>query len=72
MTDQKTLNHAFARSRSNGGLAVVDVSFLRNVLSDCKIKLGIYRAQSGGQYFGGMEYTALIRNIDEASKLLDG
>ncbi len=38
---------------------------LRVTLKAAKEKLNLYRAQHSGEYIGGMEYTALIREIDE-------
>lgn len=34
------------------------------MLADCKEKLGFYRQAWGGEYVGGIEYTALIKRID--------
>jgi hypothetical protein len=37
----------------------------RGVLQAAKQKLMLYRAQHSGEYVGGMEYTQLMRMIDE-------
>ena len=35
-------------------------------LMSAKLKLKFYREASGGEYVGGTEYTALVRQIDDA------
>ena len=35
------------------------------VLSNCKTKLQLYRANMNGEYLGGVEYTELIKRIDD-------
>ena len=42
------------------------VDALRTALGYAREKLEFYRAQHSGEYVGGIEYTALIRMIDEA------
>jgi hypothetical protein len=39
---------------------------MRQVLLDCKEKLELYRAQHSGEYVGGVEFTRLMRKIDQA------
>lgn len=41
---------------------------LCNALKAAKEKLELYRSQHSGAYIGGVEYTALIRQIDDALK----
>jgi hypothetical protein len=41
------------------------ISRLRGTLVAAKQKLGFYRREHGGEYVGGVEYTELIRQIDE-------
>lgn len=38
----------------------------RELLIECRCKLQLYREQHSGEYVGGMEYTALRREIDKA------
>lgn len=38
----------------------------RHALMLAREKLAIYRAAHGGEYLGGMEYSALMKLIDEA------
>ncbi len=38
----------------------------RMALMKAREKLVLYRAQHSGEYIGGMEYTALLKLIDEA------
>ncbi len=44
---------------------------LRTALGYAREKLELYRAQHSGVYVGGIEYTALMRMIDEALRLPD-
>ncbi len=47
--------------------AVVDRSAKRRLaLMQAREKLALYRAEHSGEYIGGMEYTALLKLIDEA------
>lgn len=39
---------------------------LESVLLRAKEKLRLYREASTGEYVGGLEYTELVRRIDEA------
>lgn len=39
---------------------------LRKALLLAKEKLALYRAAHGGEYVGGLEYTALVKLIDDA------
>lgn len=55
-------------SSSNALLSADDRAELERVLTACKTKLEIYRAHTDSTYKGGMEYTALIRLIEETSK----
>jgi len=43
-----------------------DQAELAELLKDCKAKLAFYRANAAGEYLGGVEYTKLIRRLDEA------
>uniref|UniRef100_A0A6M3LUC0 Uncharacterized protein n=1 Tax=viral metagenome TaxID=1070528 RepID=A0A6M3LUC0_9ZZZZ len=38
---------------------------ITTVLSNCKTKLQLYRANMDGEYLGGVEYTELIKRIDD-------
>lgn len=42
------------------------IARMRSALINAKEKLGLYRCQHSGDYIGGIEYTQLIRMIDEA------
>lgn len=42
-----------------------------NLLKACREKLRRYRAEHSGEYIGGMEYTQLIGELDEAIKHLE-
>jgi len=46
----------------------VELAKLRKVLLAARDKLKLYRQAHSGEYVGGMEYTALMREIDEAIK----
>lgn len=43
-----------------------EIGRLRTALKAAKEKLTIYRASRSGEYSGGMEYTALMKLIDNA------
>jgi hypothetical protein len=43
---------------------------LAQLLSFCEQKLRLYREAHGGEYVGGMEYTALQRRIGDAIREL--
>ena len=42
------------------------IDFLKQVLRTAKNKLKCYRKEHGGNYVGGMEYTQLMKIIEEA------
>ena len=39
---------------------------MRRALENAKLKLQLYREAHEGEYLGGVEYTQLMREIDEA------
>lgn len=57
---------AEARVESNTRIA-----HLERALAYAREKLVLYRAVHGGEYVGGMEFTALLRLIDEAASQSD-
>lgn len=42
------------------------IAELKHILKDARAKLVCYRAEHSGEYVGGMEYSSLLRRIDEA------
>lgn len=59
---QEQVNSLRATERRQRG----QINRLRWAMNKAREKLGIYHANVGGVYMGGMEYTALIALIDES------
>lgn len=46
--------------------AAGEILRLRSALFDAKLKLQLYRNAHSGKYIGGVEYTQLMKRIDDA------
>lgn len=52
------------------GHTTIDVAKVLVTLGACKTKLRIYREKVGPEYVGGMEYSALMRSIEELEEAI--